>query len=64
MTDKLTIALAQIDPTVGDIRRNADRILAARQQVMDADLVVFFRTCVVRLPARRPCAETFLPGQD
>ena len=41
MTDKLTIALAQIDPTVGDIRRNADRILAARQQVMDADLVVF-----------------------
>ncbi len=41
MTDKLTIALAQIDPTVGDIRRNAERILAARNLAKEADLVVF-----------------------
>ncbi|MEX2615861.1 MAG: NAD+ synthase [Alphaproteobacteria bacterium] len=41
MTDKLSIALAQIDPTVGDIRRNAERILAARNLAKEADLVIF-----------------------
>jgi NAD+ synthase len=41
MTDKLTIALAQINPTVGDIRRNAERILAARKKAAGADLVVY-----------------------
>ena len=41
MTEKLTIALAQINPTVGDIRGNAERILKARKQAEGADLVVF-----------------------
>lgn len=40
MTNRLTIALAQINPTVGDIEGNADRILAARARAGDADLVV------------------------
>ncbi len=41
MTDRLIIALAQIDPTVGDIEGNADRILAAREKATGADLVVY-----------------------
>ena len=41
MTDRLAIAIAQIDPTVGDIAGNADRIRAARVEAGDADLVVF-----------------------
>ncbi len=41
MTDRLTIALAQIDPTVGDIEGNADRILAAREKAAGAGLVVY-----------------------
>ncbi len=41
MTDRLTIALAQINPTVGDIEGNADRILAARDKAVGADLVVY-----------------------
>ncbi|NKB57472.1 MAG: NAD+ synthase [Alphaproteobacteria bacterium] len=41
MTDRLTIALAQINPTVGDIEGNADRILAARDKAKGADLVVY-----------------------
>jgi len=41
MTDKLTIAMAQINPTVGDIDGNVARILAAREKSEGADLVVF-----------------------
>ncbi len=41
MTDKLNIAIAQINPTVGDIDGNAQRILAARMDAHKADLVVF-----------------------
>jgi NAD+ synthase len=41
MTDRLVIAMAQIDPTVGDIEGNADRILAAREKAAGADLVVY-----------------------
>ena len=41
MTDRLSIAIAQIDPTVGDIAGNADRIRAARAGAGDADLAVF-----------------------
>ena len=42
MTDQLTIALAQLDPTVGDIQGNAAGIRAAREgaAAMGADLVV------------------------
>ena len=41
MTDRLAIAIAQIDPTVGDVAGNADRIRRARAEAGDADLVVF-----------------------
>ncbi len=41
MTDRLTIALAQINPAVGDIDGNADRILATREEAAGADLVVY-----------------------
>ena len=41
MTDRLSIAIAQIDPTVGDIAGNAGRIRRARAEANGADLVVF-----------------------
>ncbi|MEQ9199415.1 MAG: nitrilase-related carbon-nitrogen hydrolase, partial [Rhodospirillales bacterium] len=41
MTDRLNIAIAQINPTVGDIDGNARRILAARLDAHKADLVIF-----------------------
>ena len=41
MTDKLTNAMAQINPTVGDIGGNVARILAARDRSVGADLVVY-----------------------
>lgn len=42
MTDCLAIALAQLNPTVGAVRANADKVLAARAQAaaLGADLVV------------------------
>lgn len=50
--DRLTIALAQINPTVGDIAGNADRIRAARAHAADqgADLVVFPELSVCGYP--------------
>ncbi|MBL4720700.1 MAG: NAD+ synthase, partial [Alphaproteobacteria bacterium] len=41
MTDRLNIALAQLNPVVGDIDGNVDRILAARKSAADADLIIF-----------------------
>ena len=41
MTDRLSIAIAQIDPTVGDVAGNADRVRRARAEAGGADLVVF-----------------------
>ena len=41
MTDRLSIAIAQVDPTVGDVAGNADRIRRARAEAGGADLVVF-----------------------
>ncbi len=41
MTDRLTIALAQINPTVGDVPGNAERVRAARAQAAGADLVLY-----------------------
>ncbi len=40
MTDSLVVALAQINPIVGDIDGNVARILAARAEAGDTDLVV------------------------
>ena len=43
MTDHLRIALAQINPVVGDVSGNADKVRAARAEAAEhgADLVVF-----------------------
>ena len=52
MTDSLAIALAQINPTVGDIPGNAKRILEARAEAarQGADLVVTTELCLVGYP--------------
>ena len=50
MTERLTIAIAQINPTVGDIRGNARRIAEARTKAGDVDLVVFPELCVSGYP--------------
>ncbi|MDP6708083.1 MAG: NAD+ synthase [Alphaproteobacteria bacterium] len=42
MTDRLTIALAQLDPTVGDVQGNARKVRRARAEVAgEADIVVY-----------------------
>jgi NAD+ synthase len=41
MSDTISIALAQINPTVGDVPGNLRRVLAARARAGSADLVVF-----------------------
>ena len=50
MTDRLTIALAQINPVVGDIAANMARIRAARDEAAAADLVVFGELAVCGYP--------------
>jgi NAD+ synthase len=39
--DSLALAIAQLNPTVGDVAGNADKARRARAQSADADLVVF-----------------------
>jgi len=39
--DRLTIAIAQLNPIVGDIAGNAEKVRAARAEAGDADLLVF-----------------------
>ena len=41
MTQKLTIALAQVSQSVGDLRGNADAMLEWRSKATGADLIVF-----------------------
>ncbi len=52
MTDHLAIALAQINPTVGDVPGNADKIRAARRQAAElgADLVLYGELTVSGYP--------------
>ncbi len=52
MTNRLSISLAQINPTVGDIDGNVARILAARETAAreHGDLVVFSELCVSGYP--------------
>jgi len=52
MTDALTIAIAQIDPTVGDIDGNVAAILRAREEAgrQHADIVVFSELVVAGYP--------------
>jgi len=48
MSADLAIAVAQVNPTVGDLRGNASRIRAARAEAagQGADLVAFPELCV------------------
>jgi NAD+ synthase len=41
MSDRLKVALAQLDPLVGDISGNLDRVRKAREEAGGADLLVF-----------------------
>ncbi len=41
MTDKLTITMAQLTQSVGDLRGNADAMIAAHGTKPDSDLIVF-----------------------
>jgi NAD+ synthase len=52
MTDRLRIALAQINPTMGDLRGNLARLRAARAAAAEAgaDLVVATELCVSGYP--------------
>ena len=52
MTETLTIALAQLNPTVGDVDGNADRLLAARDEAAagGADLVVYSELVLIGYP--------------
>ena len=50
MTDRLTIALAQLNASVGELAGNADAILAARALVPAADLLVTPELSIVGYP--------------
>ncbi|MDA9770937.1 NAD+ synthase [Emcibacteraceae bacterium] len=50
MTSALKIAIATINPTVGDIDGNAERILEVRASTPDADLVVYSELCLIGYP--------------
>jgi NAD+ synthase len=50
MTDTLTLALAQINPTVGDLAGNLARIRAAREKAGGVDLVVYSELVVSGYP--------------
>ncbi len=52
MTETLIIALAQLNPTVGDVDGNAERLLAARDEAAagGADLVVYTELVLIGYP--------------
>lgn len=50
MNDRLTIALAQCNPTVGDVEGNIARIRAVRDACSDVDLIVFSELVVSGYP--------------
>ncbi len=50
MTDRLRIALAQLNPTVGDIPGNAALVRQARAEAADADLIVFSELFLLGYP--------------
>lgn len=50
MTSALKIAIATINPTVGDIDGNATRILKVREETPDVDLIVYSELCLIGYP--------------
>ncbi len=57
MTDRLRIALAQMNQRVGDLEANAAAMLEMRRRAGDADLLRLSRAAADRLSARGPGAE-------
>jgi NAD+ synthase len=51
MTNQLTIAMAQINQSVGDLIGNADAMLRWRSQAVDADLIVYPEQQLIGYPA-------------
>ena len=51
MTDTLSIAIAQINQRVGDLRGNADAMLAWRAKAGDADLILYPEQQLIGYPA-------------
>jgi len=47
---ELKIALASINPTVGDLSGNYDKIIAARAEAGAVDLVIFSELCLIGYP--------------
>ena len=64
-TDLLRVALAQLNPTVGDIRGNARKISdgIARARDEGASLVVFPELCLTGYPPEDLLLKTTLPGR-
>lgn len=63
----MKIALAQIDPTVGDLEGNCAQIVAAAKKAaaQGAELTVFSEMCVIGYPARDLLEKpAFLAAQD
>ena len=54
MTDRLTIALAQINPTVGDLAGNVARMVSAAHEAArgGAEVVVFPELSITGYPPR------------
>jgi NAD+ synthase len=50
MADRLTITLAQLNPTVGDVVGNAERLRRARKDAVGADLVVASELVIAGYP--------------
>ena len=65
MTAEVTIAIAQTNPTVGDIEGNLERIRSFRAAAAaaGADLVVFSELVRGRLSARGPGAQAGAAGR-
>lgn len=51
MIDNLKITIAQLNPTVGALKDNADKIRAVRDQNVGADLIVFSELVITGYPA-------------
>ena len=65
MTDRLSIALAQLNPTVGDVRGNVEKILLARRQAAagGADLMVCSELVVSGYPPEDLVLKPFFLDQ-
>ena len=50
MTDRFRIALAQLNPVMGDITGNLARARAARAKAGDADVILFSELYIVGYP--------------